>query len=961
MLTTNVPLIGRATVDDVVLSDGVPMKALVTVGNQSNVVANLPMGMGSPVHRGDVWMAHAEGGPLSQEWTLTRKVSGKITTFGEYNDELVPTIVTVIPEQGGFYTESMQATLARNNDVGDPGSTPLAAVYIFFRSVVVNGYNLFEEQGIRQVYVQHRQEGDIEWNQSLSAVYSPEHMPEIYANAPIATDATSIPVTIPPSEMDSMLEGQLAFWECEGEIFQGRLNPYSVPPVIAVEKFTPPGKPERGIGFGPSDDSRWNPEGIPDTQAFVHPAGSAIHLVSAQTTLVNLRCNKTYEIRLAAVTRNNKPGPWSVIQSLPTWAPDIKPSAVNLSTFTVTHLSASILARWAPVNTDIENNARIDIKSYAVVRHTQPLPATLTLAEIIAAPYYATLVSAEQTALSVTVPASLGAGNHIGVAALTTGGVIGSWAWQYDNVPPPVPDPTAWSIQSTAQGPRVDISRDMYNVGQVGNDPGFKEFRLYRSASVSTAGSGPVYGRNDALVGNDPNVNLALVKVISNGAMSVLIDTDDPAILDYYQLTAVDWAGNETLCIGNGSYWKRDDGVPSAPVITSVVSIQTGIRLQWAQPAASYLKNVRYWRIKRASLYEAQFDYRLVDPYAGVQYVWNASDVSPANATFARSMLYFQMQAIDWNGKEGAWSGWVIDDVAPPPPAPANQIIRSYNASIMFQVNGNEHPEFDDSWREYVVLQASDASGTGSTPVSRFDGRQLVLDFPVWSSAFFQIVSGDWVGNYGVGVPGAWVQARSLYPYDPIYGIPANGDFQATDPRNANLPAHWDTGLFQHLNYMSPTQHRFSAFTYDSTGGYRSPAAMRGTLGSYLASGSDSNVRTLRTSTRMYFMHSKVYTILFYVKLPFNMTTGQRLDINFSVAFYANAIGGPVLDEIFVYESVNNPYTPNTWVPVDYAMAFNTPGAQYCELTVMSAGVNFGSLVGYDISFDAFSITTTSP
>lgn len=899
--------------------------ALAQIDGENGLIdAKLPRGAGdSKVMAGQEWtFTRPVGQVVGGGWECETRLDAIGGNDGDSPEVTISPPDIPAPEFGGYLTQE-----GRDSD-NLPGGLTLAAVWFYPRSIQ-SGFNLYSQQRTAIAY-QIRKDGDLEWSQTVLAPHYPPRLIEGTLATALDVGDTVCTLAFSAEDRNFVLEDQAAYWRVGTEIVLGRFQA-SDNTLHIVWHFGPA---EASLGLGFMDHADGRAQDL--TDEVDHAIGTKVQLLSAQFFVPDLDPGSDYEIRLASVTSENRQGYWSEPLGFTTWAKtDPPPTPASV---TVDQLQAGLDASWPSV-------FRADVHKYRVWRYDPTLNSGIipTSDTSDTPPALGSTQVAELDGLFYHVSNRKGSGNYVGVQAINDSGIAGRIRWGVDNVPPPHPNPAHWSIQATQAGLRVVLDPTFYTSGS-GADKGFAGLRAYRASAPAAGVAGP-----------PPNTNLT--KATEAGKVQSFMLPDDPTTLDYYQLSAFDWAGNESVIVADPGYWKRDDGAPNAPAgfssaNSSVVALQGEFRVRWNLPVAADLAKIKQWRIDRATAGPTGIESRYVPAGTDV-YNWSSHDYTSLAVGGA---LYFRVVGIGWNGVVGTPTAWANDITPPSPPAAANQIIRSDYAGVLIRISPSENPQTDRSWREYVVLQANDSAGSGSSPVARFNSRQIKHEFTIWDDKFFQVVSGDWVGNYGLAVPGAWVNARSLYPIDPRFGMPANGDFQALDPANNTQPQYWTTGLYTHTGSVGLSSFRFATWNYDATGGYQGSAAMRGTLGPDILDVSDKTLNTLRTSVRMSIQPGPNYRIRFYMKIPSALaSSADRYFVYFSLVHYAAAIGGAATSETTYVTTVFGPKAAGEWVEVSGNVS--PTSGPFVDFTIFAIASTLALSAGQQFTFDNVSIT----
>lgn len=497
---------------------GLAVSAVATVGDETNVKVRLAQGIGTITHVGETWWASLEGGATGT-WKLTECINSRFLRIADQTDYELPTPQIPDVEHGGLYTESAQAGVGAPDNNPDPTNAD-AVLYLYYLQTAPGSYAV-HTQPVKQVLYQLRESQFEEWDRTQVADLYPNKKVELTLAGSVTAAGTAFPVTVDSGNSGYLLEGQPAYWRVENEVI---LGVYSAG-TIAVQSYTGPGSAVRGQGFTVGTGGRGQLGGT----AAAHASGAVVELLSGQLAIPGLRPGVDYEVQIAFANQANRPGPWSSVQSFTSWSQDIAPSAP--SDLTVEQFANVINATWTRVNTDLDGNARGDIKRYAVARHTAALAATATFAAVAA---LATIVAGTAYPIANTsaqVPSTQGFGNYIGIAAITDNGLVGEWSWADDDIAPPYPDPADVTFTSIPRGVLVNVpagsdSRNSQTGGTVtytaNLDPGFSEFWLWKA---------------------DDSAGTAATVVMTFTAQSAPWKRDS-GLTGWFKVTAMDGAGN---------------------------------------------------------------------------------------------------------------------------------------------------------------------------------------------------------------------------------------------------------------------------------------------------------------------------------------------------------------------------------------------------------------------------------
>lgn len=471
-------------VRSVIAQDGLPSMAIVDFDDETGVETKLMNGAGTPTHPGMTVRVERQGGVIDPTWKIVDVLSGPRISFGEPVVALMAKPVVPGASSGGVYTESQTATADNPNAIADPGAAVKARVYLYPRSVVLGSYSAYQQRA-KAIRVQGRELGDTEWPDQFSDwPINPNALLYGYTSGAISASATSITFVTSVDRVNEMLVDQPAYWQIESEIVLAIATPTVTPGQYTLTVVAHNGTDDAtlGQGFVASASGR----GLEGTTAASHAHNSVVTLLSASVAPGDLRPGTDYELRLAFVNASNQAGPWSDIVGVTTWEQPVPPAAP--ASLTVAHLSSVIQAQWNPVVTDANGDFRSDVKRYLAVRHTAALAVGLSLAQVLSAG--ATQV-ADTPATVISVPATKGNGNFIGVAAVGSEGLVSDWSWEKDDLAPPYPDPAGVTIESIPGGIAVYVdpaagsylaqSPNTYSSTPSKDDPGFYEYVILRS------------------------------------------------------------------------------------------------------------------------------------------------------------------------------------------------------------------------------------------------------------------------------------------------------------------------------------------------------------------------------------------------------------------------------------------------------------------------------------------------
>lgn len=514
---------------DVVIEDDQVVGALVDISGEIAVV-DPPGGRGMDfMLPGMQWRMKREAGDvLGAKWSFDICLTNPI---GNAKDS--PVIYLPVPQVQASTLGGLKTHQGRS--AGDPGGPIQAALTVFPRSTWLSLYTLYDWK-VSHVAIQHRIAGADQWALTQNVPLVPPFPVHFTLSSDILANTTSIPVTLPATGYEQVPAGVPLMWRIGGEVVNAVWNGVNT---LTVVRWDGASNSEYGLGFVTDVDGRGRPDG--EDPASVHAAGTDIELMNVQATILDLSPGTAYQFRVCAVASSGRQGPWGDIVSFTSWAETTPPLApANLL---VDQLSTGIKATWSAVNQDEAGKPRADVKRYAVLRAAANLGAAFAIAtyghqmteaqlQTAANAASATVYDTRLQATSVLVPANVGTGNFIGVAAIDYSGNWSEWAWSQDNLAPPYPNPADVIMYEVEDGIayKVPESSSSFN-SQTGTpiaspahrDPGFKQYAL--------------------LVAGDPVGTGATVAGYGGPGSGGVIPING-GVTGYYKLVAVDSAGN---------------------------------------------------------------------------------------------------------------------------------------------------------------------------------------------------------------------------------------------------------------------------------------------------------------------------------------------------------------------------------------------------------------------------------
>ena len=687
-------------------------------------------------------------------------------------------------------------SLADTDPALDPTGILQACAYVNYLAISPGDYDAYDRHYTSIAY-RYRVLGETDPVTGQQVDYKKVQFTQIQPNkintalltASMTNVATTVAVSIPPYYTGTMLYNVACYWKLDDEYILGYIKQDTPTTFYVISR------------------------GVLGSTAAAHSSGATLILISGRFLLENLRASTstadvTYQLQLAFVDNYNIQGMWSEAYSFVTFKITATPATPTNLTVKITKDGYKLA--W----TKVPNQ---HVKQYRVYRYTsnpangggdadyssgQSIPGT-TLGRI-------GNVNQVNWPLNNYSPESSGisAKYFCVVAEDDSGNLSLATAWTADVTPPPSPSPTNVSIEATAEGPKIIIA----NADIADRDEGWATYVLWQATDTS-------------------GVSKAVVARFKDREFTY---TADPAGTQYYQVTCEDLIGNNGTTVDNATYWKRDDGTPSAPAGLNVTALQASFKLTWTKPSYSQLKNIDYLIIQRSDNVSS-FSTHKIDKNTDTHF-WSTLDVpTPANvATYS----YFAIGAYDYNGNFSGYSSFDQDTAPPAAPNPANVRITAARGGVQVNINNNETPHLDDSWKEYYLIR-SDTNGAGSNLViaAQFSGKSAFVYEVVYTNYYWQVVSADWVGNYTAINASNWTRAQVLYPTDPRQLLPANGDFQEPDPANSALPIHWALTGLTGLTIVLTSYPLVGSMSYQLSGGSLGSSYVGGTLGASVGSG----------------------------------------------------------------------------------------------------------------------------
>lgn len=736
-------------------------------------------------------------------------------------------------------------SLADTDPALDPTGILQACAYVNYLAISPGEYDAYDRHYTSIAY-RYRVLGEtdpvtgqqVDYKKIQEVPLQPNKINTALLTASMTNVATTVAISIPPYFTGTMLYNIACYWKLDDEYILGYIKQDTPTTFYVLSR------------------------GVLGSTAAAHSSGATLILISGRFLIENLRASTssadvTYQLQLAFVDNYNIRGMWSEAYSFVTFKITEPPATPTNLTVKITKDGYKLA--W----TKIPNQ---HVKQYRVYRYTsnpangggdanyssgQSIPGT-TLGRI-------GNVNQVNWPLNNYSPESSGisAKYFCVVAEDDSGNLSLATAWTTDTTPPDSPSPTNVSIEATAEGPKIIIA----NADIADRDEGWATYVLWQATSTA--------GGSKAVVARFKDREFTY--------------TADPAGTQYYQVTCEDLIGNNGTTVDNATYWKRDDGTPSAPAGLNVTALQASFKLTWTKPSYSQMKNIDYLIIQRSDNVSS-FSTHKIDKNTDTHF-WSTMDVpTPADvATYS----YFAIGAYDYNGNFSGYSSFDQDTTAPASPSASNVLIISGRGQVDVEIDDSENPHLDDSWAEYVLLRATSTGGAGETVVQRFRGRKTSYTFNPYESYYFQVVSADWVGNRGASVGASWVLAKSMYPNDPRTGAPMNGDFEVADPAAPTLPRFWTIEQQSlgspFISAAGPKQ--FSSIAYASTGGMLGSSCVEFVVGTTVGA-VPATIWTLHSTVRFPTTAYVTYNFSAYVYLPEAIGGGQSAYFNFAAAYH---------------------------------------------------------------------------
>lgn len=901
--------------------------AKATIGGKPG--RNIQVSLGMSIQQGDrLGFKLVNGSLVNGVYEVTRRIESDNTNLSPNKNRPMPIIeitgasATTLPGTGGIV--SLQKTQSNS----DPSGDTKARALIPYRTIIESQYSLLDE-GITNIAYRYRIQGEtdystgqaVDWYQQQQTQVYPTEYVHVTVTEPVTFDDLTLPIAIPTGLADKIIYNQALWWKLEKEIIIGYIN-IDTPTVLNVIQRAVEGTTAAAHGSVSTSPAQ--------------PTSMAV-LLNGLLTLDNLRpstqyANVIYEIQLAPIDSFSFQGQWSETYSFTVWKKTDPPPAPTDFQVSITRDGYKLSYRKVP---------REDVRYYQIFRYSSAptssgvpvITSAQTMPGAGSVGDYPGLIEGNQISWPVNQYSGNGyAAKYFCIRAIDNSGNPGVFTpWTTDTTPPPNPDPTNVTIQATVEGPKIIIA----STDTSDRDEGFATWVLWQATSSA--------GASKAVVARFKDRQFTY--------------REDPAGLQYYQVTSEDLIGNNGATTDNATYWKRDDGVPSAPAGLAVVAIQGGFRLSWTRPSYAQLDNISHLVLRRAKTTNGTGTVvdKIIDKNQDNLF-WPAMEVPIADIASLASYLYFFISAVDYNGTSSGFSAYAADLTAPAAPSPANVQITSDRGGIKVNISLFENPQLDDSWKEYLLIGSTvpGVSVGNLGALVAFDAKTTRYEATPYSNDYYQVISRDWVGNYSAINPSNWVQAQALYPTDPRQLLPANGDFQEINPATPTLPLHWGfTGV--NGQTVVATSYPISTISHIKTGGSLDSAYVGGLLGAGVGAGT--NVAGLHMSTLFPYNQRKTYNMTGWMKLPANIIAGGTCDFLVDLLAYTNTAGTgvpTVYHHVLRYTNSSGvTVAAGTWVPSDVTNFVPNITGTYARLVFIamynSAGTNLnGTTWGLD-------------
>lgn len=453
------------------------------------VKADAPTGAGlDSIMTGQEWELHKDkGSVLGGKYRMVTCTTNPMTNSTDNPSIYLPVPIIEAANKGSIYTFEGRASAI------EPGGSIRAALMVFPRSTK-EGWGTLYDWAITGLAIQTRKTGEDAWSYAQTFPLQPSKPIRFALNANIDADDYSFAANVGGLVSLDIPYGVPQYWRIGTEVVLAR---YTFE-LLTVVEHDGIGEPMLNQGFDPGPGGR----GQDDTEAVAHVIGETIELLNASIRIDDLQPGQAYQFRVAAVAAGGRQGPYSEAESFDAWEVTLPPAAPVIDS--VDQLRAVIRAKWDIVTTDSTGADCAPVRRYVVVRHTAALAAGLTLAAVLSAG--ATLFDDNISSTSADVPNTHGTGNYIGIAAVNSSGLMGEWAWAYDNVAPPSPDPAQVIMNDVQDGITYHVPESSTSLNaQTGavvsiaahKDPGFYEYVLLVSGT-NTGASATVAGRSKA-------------------------------------------------------------------------------------------------------------------------------------------------------------------------------------------------------------------------------------------------------------------------------------------------------------------------------------------------------------------------------------------------------------------------------------------------------------------------------
>lgn len=477
-------------------------KAQIVIGTIGEGRTALPgqtfdIGNGDSYANGEVYEIHGTGDPNDPQWRIGRRLVARNPKRGAdlYAPLPAPVWSSVVNPDDGFGNPIALYTEADLNATTGANGEPLALVTAIYRTIVPGSYSVFKEH-ITDVQLQVKALSAEGWRNIPKQHVTPSRPIRISLNEALDESATAVAIALPADvSIDELIPGSYVHWRIDGEIVIAKVVSTVLLTVLAV-----------------------GGRGAEGTPAASHVSGAEIELLSGMAVAHGMDPGVETQARVAFIDGYGVAGPPSTIQVLTTW---YQTSVPQVSSLLVDMRSNGYKLSWGrPLDPD----SSLPVTSklfYRVYRNTS---ATTVGAKIVRD--RDVNLEDDIAATDWDTDATRAQAYWFGVQAYDGFGNASTIVWAMDNVPPPAPSGVTFT--SVPNGILVSVDP---NVDTAHTDPGFANYRLYTNA----AGSGTT--------GTELTASSSLV-------FTYEIHTLDSQT--FYQITAADWAGNESVLLTGG-------------------------------------------------------------------------------------------------------------------------------------------------------------------------------------------------------------------------------------------------------------------------------------------------------------------------------------------------------------------------------------------------------------------------